>query len=708
SGESFVLVDETGVGKGRQLAAALWFSITQGKLPIFITHSENLFSDFLRDLRDIGCADRVRPFILNSGVKVLDNQENVVWASPGADTIRAALEQKAVPEGYNAVFATYSQFNSSRYNPLRKSPRNLKAEWLESLSKGQFLILDESHNAAGQSNTNVNVFNAVCGAESVLYSSATFMKRAENIKIYHRIFPQHVNLASINAAIEKGGVQILETLSSMLTATGSMIRREKPLPDIVYDFTTENDPVRIERNIDATNRFADFIYGMLRLSSDIKGSIKSHNAKLRKVVNSIESHSAASINVGFGEFIRGANFASTMVSMARQFYACLKVDKAAEIALEDLKNGRKPIVFSELSGESLLAQVMSEEDRVVEVFEDGRSKIRMPTFADLLNCALDKVWNAYCRLYELKNTSVPKPFVDLFDSLREIAASFSTLPLCPLDIIASRIRAAGYTCDEISGRQNILPFRANGEVFVEGLPKRNRFAIVNRFQHGEVDALVMTSAGTTGISLHADRTAADKRERHMIVLDPPGDVIKAVQVAGRVARYGQLSTPTVTFMSSGIVGEIRRQSLLNRALRSLNATTTSNQESATINQNIPDVMNVVGEKVAVAVLEDHPEIRKRTCIDIDSHAAPSELYHVNRLTGRIIMLPNALQEQVWDILTDEYENKLMELEQNGQNPLRTAEMNWKDAVLEKEIIYRDGVEDDPFLTPVTIQTVSYR
>jgi hypothetical protein len=76
-GKGFIIGDQTGVGKGRVVAAMIKYALNTGKIPIFVTEKPNLYSDMIRDLDDIGMTDQLgldtaRPkiFMTNSSESV--------------------------------------------------------------------------------------------------------------------------------------------------------------------------------------------------------------------------------------------------------------------------------------------------------------------------------------------------------------------------------------------------------------------------------------------------------------------------------------------------------------------------------------------------------------------------------------------------------------------------------------------------------------
>ena len=70
-GQSVIIGDQTGIGKGRQAAAMIRYGMLAGYLPIFLTDRYTLFSDMYRDCKALGIKD-ARPLILNTKVSIVD------------------------------------------------------------------------------------------------------------------------------------------------------------------------------------------------------------------------------------------------------------------------------------------------------------------------------------------------------------------------------------------------------------------------------------------------------------------------------------------------------------------------------------------------------------------------------------------------------------------------------------------------------------
>jgi len=180
SGKGMIIADQTGVGKGRQAAAIIRWSLLNGKTPIFMTEKPNLFSDIYSDLLDID-SKGVKPFIMNSETAInkknKDNSISEIFGNKPAVT-KAIIDNGKLPSKFNAIFSTYSQINRSG---------NSKQAFLNSLGSDTVYILDEAHNAGGDSNTFTFLNQALKDSENgTLYLSATFAKRPNNMPIYFK------------------------------------------------------------------------------------------------------------------------------------------------------------------------------------------------------------------------------------------------------------------------------------------------------------------------------------------------------------------------------------------------------------------------------------------------------------------------------------------------------------------------------------------
>src|SRR5690606_38546933 len=128
------------------IAAIIRYAVLNGKKPVFVTVGDKLFSDMHRDLMDIGCD--YKPFIINNGPKanIVDvDDPKIIYhkAIPTAAANQKRLMQFKVPDEYDYVVATYSQFS---YNDEGgNNAHNFKKPFLNAVSRDNIFIFDESH-----------------------------------------------------------------------------------------------------------------------------------------------------------------------------------------------------------------------------------------------------------------------------------------------------------------------------------------------------------------------------------------------------------------------------------------------------------------------------------------------------------------------------------------------------------------------------------
>lgn len=79
-GAGFIIGDQTGIGKGRVVAAMIRYAKLNGKTPVFVTQMPDLYGDMMRDLNDIGM-DGIRPLMTNNDASVPLDAEALAWFS---------------------------------------------------------------------------------------------------------------------------------------------------------------------------------------------------------------------------------------------------------------------------------------------------------------------------------------------------------------------------------------------------------------------------------------------------------------------------------------------------------------------------------------------------------------------------------------------------------------------------------------------------
>lgn len=713
-----IVADQTGLGKGRVMAAIIRASILSGRRVVFFTEKENLFSDIWRDLRDIGSDELVgRPFILNTGSRIVDT------ASPDSEVLHTALkasELKKViaagvpPEGYSLFLATYSQLN-------RPGP---KVDFLAACVEEGHAIVDECHNAAGDSATSAGVGRILGTSRSSTYSSATFARGAENLATYRPVLPPSLRDADLVHLYKAGGHAFAEALSQALAEEGVLIRREHDLSNIRIE--VRDDLARIDRNRSYADALSPILADLARLSRIVDALADQQNERNEDVV---AQAGTAAERKAVKEKWYTINFGACLSGIMRQFQTALEVDFCVETCVEALRNDVKPVVVIETTMEALMRQLAeaaeaadpdaSEAEEPVTDGDDGPAEEgeRAPDFRDALRLMVDRMSHLIVKRDKADPERVPAEHDDvqaLRTSLLDRIEGFPELPFSPIDEVRNRVEAAGrylheqgeipapWVMDEISARG----MKVERGSYVP-MPPRDRNTVIAGFNGGRIDGLVVTRAGSTGLSLHASEKVADRRQRLMIEHQIPANVVERVQFWGRVNRRGQVNEPGFATLSTGLPMQARPLAMQNKKVADLSANVSGSADNAT-SMDVPDILDTIGNEIARALLEERPSLAERMCIamKVDPEAADAELYFVNKILQRLVLLSSEEQDALFAEMLDLYGDRVREMEAVGRHPHGSRELDGKWRVVERETFAgADDRDGDVFGRPVFLTTI---
>ena len=714
-GRGFIVGDQTGQGKGRVLAGVGRYAVLSGKGVAFFTEKANLFSDFWRDLKDIGSDDLFRPFILNGDEPVRNMETNKVEvaASKPADLKRMMDGRMSILDaGHNLMFSTYSQFN-------REHTASKKSAWLADAVKGAVVILDESHVAAGESHTADNIARAVESSSAAIYSSATYAKNAKNMRAYSKVFPASVQVESLADTLAVGGEPLQEVLSAMLAEEGVFIRREHDLSKL--EFNT----VVASKNAALHESWADSLSAALRemsyLSGDVTRVAKQMNKDIRKKLEALPEEARKGNRMG----VSYQGFGSRLYNILRQFMIAIKVDDAADAAVQALKEGRKPVLVMEQTFEAILKEALQSRDDLdgemdaANIDLNGASLPRL-SFRDVMHRVAAKLETIYVRddygnghyeniRQQAKTREELEAIEDVIRSVKDKIDALPDLAVAPLDSIREKIQAYGHTVGEISGRtfETSTDPTDPSRIVVTVRPDE-RLRTIQEFNNGSTDAVQLTRAGATGLSLHSSEKFADQRQREMIELQIANNVAERVQFFGRVNRRGQVNHPRITTVVSPLPSEARVLAMQNAKLRKLSANTQSNRNNQAELRDVPDILNKIGDDICRRYLIENPDIAALLDISaMDESVSTDEAYFANKLTGRIALLPVVKQRAVYADLSRVYAETLQELEAKGINPFQTSVYDWGAKIVETKV-FRAGKEDGSvFDRPTYLTTLEW-
>ena len=503
SGRSFLLADETGYGKGRVLAALSRIAMNQGAQVMFVTERKALLSDFWRDAAVLFAGQVPPPVIAHADARVL---------SPDGSALAPQPPRRLPAVGDAWVWTTYSQFN--RKNPTRMSAFQ---GWIK--SRPTWLLLDEAHNAASESATAANLDVFQKAAAGVMYSSATFAKTEVQLHGYRRLFEgSRDEWFKMMSAFDFDSDTLRAAITLSWAERGAYLRREHPpipLPDAVW----------------------------LPVSDQRKKDMAAFSAVWRAMYDCAQAFSRQYPQAPAPWLVLGGP-----LSRALREYAIL--DKVQDVVAQisrAVSEGKKPVVVSDWTLSSHVARWVAGTSEVPDqdaAQEDEGFGLSSPD-RDLSSPLWRESWKGFVldtfTNEDIASSSQP---VELEAARQAVLQALDALPawtVSPFDAVHEAACAAGIRLGEVSGRSWRLVHEKD-RFHVMSRPD-DRQAQVASFNAGNLDAILLTRAGNSGISLHAARQFADRRQRVLIEWDVAPDPSVRVQFWGRVRRRDQESEP---------------------------------------------------------------------------------------------------------------------------------------------------------------------
>lgn len=718
--QALIIGDQTGVGKGRQMAALIRWAVQRGEKPVFITQKADLFSDIYRDLVDVGSGDLV-PFIFNSDGAMVDSKGNTVHKPLSSAEMAKVFASGALPEEYDFAVLTYSQVNTGdvvsqqemeeaakKSGARTKKSKNVKngkatpkATFLRAIAKDNYLFLDESHTAAGSSNTGAYLQSILRGAKAATFASATFAKRPDTMPLYAirtAMSQAKVDPDKMISIIEKGGVTLQEIMSRELTNAGQMVRRERDMSDVVTDWKTITDPETVRRARENYDRTIAAFNAIIKFQEDyVKPMIEALDMELAVMAES------AGVKRGTDKMgVENVPFASKTYNYTKQLMLALKVNAIADEVEGEINAGRHPVIALESTMESSIKDYAAGEI------------IDEPTFSASLLKGLDTVMqytvkdedgNERHERYspQALGPAGEKAYYELQDFIRE---STSDIFISPLDAIIERLNKKGYKVGELTGRNMYVERNDDGRVVVKRRTDKDKKKMQREFNSGVLDVLILNKSASTGISLHASEKFSDQRQRSMIIAQPLSDINDYMQMIGRIDRTGQVHRGYYINLGLPVPAENRFLMMLSIKLKSLNANTTTSQDSESNDVEAPDLLNKYGSQVVVEYLRDNVDIYEKMGTPLKKgglgggrvQASELEDYKpqeddARKITGYVALLATKEQEEFYDDVVRRYNELIKYLNDTGSNDLKITVMPLRATTIEKRIS-SEGIDPD--------------
>jgi hypothetical protein len=783
-GGAFILGDGTGVGKGRVCAGMLRYAYISGFIPVFLTKNTSLFSDIYRDIKGIGGFDSdnklPKPFILNgqtdseiiNGQKVFQSDiildEQVLFKSQPKKEIFNSLNQGSLPIGYDIILLTYSVISADRFAETKSSNNVVTVlDFFSNPDNKSFVILDESHLAAGESNVSSNL-QIIINKTKVFFSSATFAKTYKNLKFY---IPKTI-LSDLNIENEEIGKFVdafkdnaLEFIAQGLCEAGQMIRREKTLEgcEVMSSFQIDKKDFQYQQYnklIFLLRKITQFCFSKLYLDalSEARNKVvdvlkielaESKPSKKKDIEEwKIKNEGKFQIVQSFAKQIKNRN------SFIENLLFAIKADFVADKVIEKLTTKSKyinkystgeeqevetylkPLVACRNTGESNLIIIDKENGQELSNYEAD--------FSYALIKILEDTISGYFEFLEVHPTKKPEKLKKIFQPIKismeqfsdggeyynqivdEIKSTISGLPISPLDYIINKVnshqrndddyaftKSKNLIIEDTTKRTKKIIKNADGNWVMASKSKENDVEKIKRFNSGKTDSIIINVAASTGSSFHSSETFTDKRKRSMLIHQVELDVSTEMQKLGRVNRTGQVNFPEYDYVISMIPTEIRRLMALRRKLRSLSANTTGNMNQAASYSEFRDIDGKVIEDIftkygwdAINVFIDSYGEFKQYLPDLDSYMYKNADKDelVNTYCRNLELASSEEQEFFYNEVNRLYSEMKRVMIQNGDWDLDSDIINFKASEKNKAILFNDN-GNNAFSAPVYIQDV---
>jgi hypothetical protein len=751
-GKGFIIGDQTGVGKGRVVAAMIKYALINDKIPIFVTEKPNLYSDMIRDLDDIGMTDELgidtantKILMTNAGKTVpyklvrkvngepTEVKLNLKAPKSSVDKLDELLETMQENESlgdFKVIFTTYNQLQTVR------GKTTTRQRFIKQFGAGNYMIFDESHNAGGAGETQARtkeqqqkqkegkglaqgraafVRDLVQNAYGTFFSSATYAKRPDVMDLYSSTDMKLAvdKLSDLADAIKNGGIPMQQTVATMLAKVGQYIRRERTFAGVSYD------TVETKVNKDTAENMASTMSQILAFSRVKETVIKELQKEFDK------EGKKAGIESGEKTQVQSVNFGAGMHTLIDQMLLSLKAQDSVRHAVERLKAGEKVVMTVANTMGSFLDDYSEEMGiRVGDPID--------LSFADLYQKYLEKQRNIKIKHpggrveeYRLTDQDLGAYLTEEFNTIRSFIndAGFGDAPISPIDYIHNELNkvkikdASGnernIKTGEITGRTTTINNSSGTPILTSRNPTiKNRVDTVDNFNDGKIDVIILNQAGSTGLSLHASKRFKDQSKRHMIIVQPEKNIDTHMQMLGRVHRTGQIMPPAYSQMMADIPAEMRPAAVLLKKMASLNANTTGSRKSAVSAEGTVDFMNDYGGQVAQEYLRDNQEVYEalggNKVIELMDDPTEAEEKDIRKLTGYIPILPIKQQEEIYKDLIERYNELVTREDSMGTNKLESKASDLDAETISSEPITEDkGVQSD-FGKPAYMERVDVK
>lgn len=589
----FIVGDSAGIGKGRQMAGIIMDNLRRGrKRHVWVSVSGDLVVDAERDLTDIGCAVHI--------VKSIQESK------------KAALPAECV------LFCTYNELTFGWGKGKGPMPRY--HELVEFLMHGGMtvatysgvIVFDECHKAKNYTenpNTSTAAGDAVVKLQNdlpkarIVYSSATAITGVINMGYLNRmgLWGSGTNYEDFGAFKKVFGhktnpMPMLEMIAVDFKTSGSQVVRNVGYKGA--EFHTMNVRIRPD-HVKMYDTLAALLHKTLKyVRIALSKGCWVPPKVVKKAGVEIEKQAPDPETLYWGLHQR----------FMRQLLTYFKVDDIVADVGRVLSGGYCAVIGLQGTSEAATKKVKETEGgkgkrvKVEAVNDDDDEDDYMDEDDQLL---ADMVFENKTRANEIVS-ACRVSYLSFLSSYFPVETQIdgTTLPECVA--MRTELMADGnavdmppavldYLVDKLGGETRVAEMtgRKLRQEKIDGVytivdrardpgVKRSHLNIEERkkFQAGTKLIAIISEAASTGVSLHAAKTAINQRRRIHYTLELPWAADQAIQQLGRTHRTNQVTAPIYQLVSTGIGGENRFVSSVARRLQSLGALTQGDKNAS--------------------------------------------------------------------------------------------------------------------------------
>lgn len=617
--KNFIIADETGIGKGRILSGICRWALLHKKKIMFFTEREHLFSDFWRDLNDTKTLELLKnPIVFHSSSKVFFNDEIVLR---GTKKIVTQIQKDGFDEDTNFVMTNYSQINLKQHKTTKKDA-------MVEFCKDNIIILDECHNATGDSATRKFLLSLTDASKHIVYSSATFMKDESQLDLYEKTIDFDSETIELFKRLLRTDQELIlrKIFTYELTRKLQFWRREHQPLDVGWKTIICDN---LEEQSQYINKYSSIINRLFELSNAIS-----------------KEPSLAHLELNSSWFALGG----TINRLSRNLLLLLKVNALVDGVKEAMKENRKSVIVIDSTFSSIINKVIQNQSKIISNVDDDEDNEHIEAdenetyelnFKQVLYYIIDEVAGKYIKEY---SNSISDYLKEDYAFLRQESDFFQSLQISPIDMIIHQLAQENIACNEISGRT----VKVNQLGKIEKIIKQPKSKLVSEFNSGLKDVIIITRAGASGLSLHASAVFKDQRVRRLFELEITNRPTYRLQFIGRVNRKNQVVQPEFYTVITKLPFEQRILNVEQQKLKKMQSHISGDDDKMN-QENIHDFYTEYCNKSIYQFLKNHTQLAYQMGIGMKDYNQ-DPFHYVDSILKRCIVLNSEQQNFLYDYL----------------------------------------------------------